>query len=311
MSHEARDASATTGARNARTRIVVFVAIFVATALCSSWQLSAQPQVTVRTTAFGKAAYPGGVVRLEIVCRCDAESAAATVFKRDVPLWRTDVGWQGWIGIDLDTRAGSYPIAVHVNPRGKATLTSTQAFAIKPKQFPVRRLSVAPQFVDPPAGEVDRIKRESALLQSIFDAVSSPRHWRGAFQTPIGETPSSNFGSRSVFNGQARSPHAGVDFGARIGTPIGAPAAGVVVLAEPLYFTGNTVVIDHGLGLYSLLAHMSEFKAKKDDRVDRGDIVGLVGDTGRVTAAHLHWTVRLNGARVDPLSLIAATKAPS
>jgi len=305
MSHEPREGLTATPTESTARVLVAFVVIVLAN---TSWQLSAQQQLSVRTTAFGEAAYPGSVVRLDIVCRCDADRAVATVFKRDVPLSRTDVGWQGWIGVDLDTKAGSYPIAVHVNASGKPALTAAQTLAIKPKQFPVRRLSVAPQFVDPPANEMDRIKREAALLESIFAAVNAPRHWRGAFQTPLGETPSSNFGSRSVFNGQARSPHAGVDFGARIGTPIGAPAAGVVVLAEPLYFTGNTVVIDHGLGLYSLLAHMSEFKTKKDDHVDRGEIVGLVGDTGRVTAAHLHWTVRLNGARVDPLSLIAATR---
>ena len=273
-----------------------------------SGSLDAQEPVTVRTTVVGTAAYPGSVVRLDISCRCDADRAVATVFKREVPLTRADNGWQGWIGIDLDTKAGSYPIAVHIEPRGKPALTATHALVIKPKQFPVRRLSVAPQFVDPPASEVERIKREAALLQSIFEGVNGPRYWRGAVQAPVGETPSSSFGSRSVLNGQARSPHSGTDFGAKIGTPIAAPAAGVVVLAEPLYFTGNTVVLDHGLGLYSLLAHLSEFKVKKEDRIDRGDIVGLSGDTGRVTAPHLHWTVRLNGARVDPLSLIAATK---
>ena len=273
-----------------------------------SGSLDGQERVIVRTTVFGTAAVPGSVVRLDISCRCDAERAVATVFKHEIPLSRTDSGWQGWIGIDLDTKAGSYPIAVHIDDRGKPAATATQALAIAPKRFPVRRLSVAPQFVDPPASEIDRIKRDSALLQSIFETVSAPKHWRGPVQAPLSETPSSNFGSRSVFNGQARSPHAGIDFGARIGTPIESPAAGVVVLAEPLYFTGNTVVIDHGLGLYSLLAHLSEFKVSKDDRVNRGDVVGLVGDTGRVTAAHLHWTVRLNGARVDPLALIAATK---
>jgi murein DD-endopeptidase MepM/ murein hydrolase activator NlpD len=269
----------------------------------------AQQIVTVRTTAFDKAAYPGNVVRLTITCRCDAERAEATVFKQDVPLSRTADGWQGLIGIDLDTKPGTYAVSVSVEPRDKpAVITTRHALVIKPKQFPVRRLSVAPQFVEPPVEEVERIQRDAALLQSIFESVDVSRHWRGPFRTPMDVTPSSNFGSRSVFNGQPRSPHAGVDFGARIGTPISAPAAGAVVLAEPLYFTGNTVVIDHGLGLYSLLAHLSEFRVVKGANVSGGETVGLVGDTGRVTGAHLHWSVRLNGARVDPLSLIAATK---
>src|SRR5262245_33132500 len=253
--------------------------------------VNTQEPITIRTTVVDAAAYPGNVVKLSVTCRCEADRALATVFKHEVPLSRTDSGWQGWIGIDLDTRPGSYPIAVHIDPRGKPALTTTSQLVIKPKQFPVRRLSVAPQFVDPPASEIERIQREAAALDSLFTGVSQPQQGRGPVRPPLSVEPSSNFGSRSVFNGQARSPHAGIDFGARIGTPIAAPAAGVVVLAEPLYFTGNTVILDHGLGLYSLLAHMSEFRSKKDDRVDRGEIVGLVGDTGRVTAAHLHWTV--------------------
>jgi murein DD-endopeptidase MepM/ murein hydrolase activator NlpD len=94
----------------------------------------------------------------------------------------------------------------------------------------------------------------------------------------------------------------------QLGTPVTAPATGVVTAAESLYFTGNTLGIDHGLGLYSVLAHLSKFAVTAGDSVRRGQVVGFVGATGRVTGAHLHWSVRLNGARVDPLSLIAATK---
>ena len=134
------------------------------------------------------------------------------------------------------------------------------------------------------------------------------RLWQGAFQAPVRARANSSFGTRSVFNGEARSPHSGADFRAKAGTPVAAPATGVVRIAEPLFFTGNTVVIDHGLGLYSLLAHLSKFNVKEGDLVRRAHIVGFVGATGRVTGPHLHWSVRLNGARVDPLSLIAVTK---
>jgi murein DD-endopeptidase MepM/ murein hydrolase activator NlpD len=277
--------------------------------LAAAWALvEAQSPLTVRTTVFDRAAYPGDVVRLDITCRCDSERATATVFARDVPLVRTPDGWRGWIGIDLETKPATYTITVTAHSPGTAAIVAKNALAVRAKRFPVRRLTVAPQFVEPPPGELQRIERESAMLRTIFEHVSLPQQWQGAFLTPLQEQPSGNFGSRSVFNGQARSPHSGVDFGARIGTPVAAPAGGVVSLAEPLYFTGNTVVLDHGLGVYSLLAHLSEFKTMKGAVVSRGDIVGLVGDTGRVTAPHLHWSVRLNNARVDPLSLIAATK---
>ena len=113
-------------------------------------------------------------------------------------------------------------------------------------------------------------------------------------------------GSRTILNGQPRSPHSGADFNSPAGTPIKAPNAGRVVLAGDRYFTGNTVMIDHGLTMFSLFAHLSEIDVHAGDSVKAGDVVGKVGSTGRVTGPHLHWSVRLNGARVDPLSLLAA-----
>ena len=116
----------------------------------------------------------------------------------------------------------------------------------------------------------------------------------------------SGFGVRSVYNGEPRAPHSGADFASPSGTPVLAPGGGRVVLAEPLYFTGQTVVIDHGLGLVSLLAHLSRIDVRVGADVVAGARVGLVGATGRATGPHLHWTVRLQGARVDPMSVIAA-----
>jgi|SoiMethySBSTD1v2_1073268.scaffolds.fasta_scaffold28379_5 murein DD-endopeptidase MepM/ murein hydrolase activator NlpD len=284
-------------------------ALTMVLAAVGALDVRAQGQVAVRTALFDTIGHPGDVVRLDVTCSCETTGASATVFGRDLPLSRTSNGWQGLIGVDLDVVPGTYQIAVLVEPVGQPPVSASQDLPVVTKDFPVRRLQVAPRYVDPSASELKRIERESALLASIFAQASGPRRWQGAFQAPVGDKPTTgSFGARSVFNGEARSPHSGVDFGARTGTPIAAPAAGIVVLAAPLYFTGNTVVLDHGLGIYSLLAHMSEFNVRKGERVERGQLVGLVGATGRVTAPHLHWSVRLNGARVDPLSLIAVTK---
>jgi murein DD-endopeptidase MepM/ murein hydrolase activator NlpD len=114
------------------------------------------------------------------------------------------------------------------------------------------------------------------------------------------------FGVLSIYNGETRSRHSGADFLSPAGTPIAAPAAGRVLLAQDLYFTGNTVIVDHGLGLFSLFAHLSAIEVADGAAVAAGDLVGKVGSTGRVTGPHLHWTVRLGGARVDPLSLLAS-----
>jgi murein DD-endopeptidase MepM/ murein hydrolase activator NlpD len=228
-------------------------------------------------------AQPGDVVRVD---------GAVRVFDRQ---------WVDLVGIDLDTRPGTYPIE-GARVRKGATLR------ILPKHFPVRRLKVPENFVTPPTDEIDRIKRENQELGAIFARVSQ-RHWYGDFELPVADPPTSNFGTRSIFNGQPRSPHSGVDFMSAAGTPVHAGNIGVIVLSEPLYFTGNTVIIDYGDGLYSLFAHLSEFRVHTGDNVDATSVVGLVGATGRVTGPHLHWSVRLRRARVDPLSLVKATRA--
>ena len=253
---------------------------------------------------------PGDVVRLDVVCGCEATGATATVFGKNVPLFATGDGgqWSGLIGVDLDVTSGTYPVTIAVEEVATGSNTTTAGLSVGTKSFPVRRLSVPARFVELPAGVIGRIQDESHRLDTLFQSATQPRQWHGPFQAPANGPISGNFGARSVFNGQPRSPHSGLDFRSGAGTPVTAPAAGVVVLADPLYFTGNTVVIDHGLGLYSLLAHLSKFAIKDGDRVQPGQVVGFVGATGRVTGPHLHWTVRLNGARVDPRSLIALTK---
>jgi len=201
-------------------------------------------------------------------------------------------------------KPGTYAVTIKTGG-GRSAVSSLH---VLPKDFPVRRLRVAPSFVEPPAGEIERITRELKTTEGIFHTTTA-RKWRGPFLLPVDAALNSNFGSRSYFNGRRRSPHAGVDFMAGRGVPVRAANTGVVALAEALYFTGNTVIIDHGMGVFSLLAHLSEIDAHAGATVAAGDVVGKVGATGRVTGPHLHWTVRLNGARVDPLSLLYVTRS--
>jgi hypothetical protein len=272
-------------------RLPPFLLLLAASLLC--WPVQAQnSRPLLDITFFPAESHPGEVVRVEVA---GVDSFSATVFGKHV----TD----GLIGIDLDTKPGSY----HVNIETADGRNAASLLHILPKEFPVRRLRVAPAFVEPPAVEIERITRELKTTEGIFHTTTM-RKWRGPFLLPVDGVPTSNFGSRTFFNGQRRSPHAGVDFMAERGVPVRAANTGLVALATPLYFTGNTVIIDYGSGLYSLFAHLSEFKVKEGDAVSPETVVGLVGDTGRVTGAHLHWSVRLQGARVDPLSLVAATK---
>ena len=178
-----------------------------------------------------------------------------------------------------------------------------------PRTFPTRTLKVNPDFVNPPAALMARIEDETRFTQTLLATVTPQRLWSTPFKVPVPHKANSRFGTRSVFNGEARNPHAGTDFLSPAGTPIHAPNAGRVVAARDLFFSGRTVILDHGLGVFSQLAHMSRIDVAEGDLVQAGQIVGLVGATGRVTGAHLHWGLRVGEARVDPLSLIAVMTA--
>jgi len=178
------------------------------------------------------------------------------------------------------------------------------------KKFVTRTLTVDDAYVNPPESVQARIAEEAARLTKLWLTESPARLWTTPFTPPVPESPNSAFGSRSVFNGEARSPHSGADFPSAAGSTIKAPNAGQVVLAENLYFSGNTVIVDHGLGLYSQVAHLSEIGVTVGDRVTPGQTLGKVGATGRVTGPHLHWAVRLGGARVDPIALLAVAGEP-
>lgn len=260
------------------------------------------PSITIATDA--RALQPGEVVRVTISTAEPVDGLTVRVFDRDWPTHRiADDRWQALVGIDLDTVPRRH--VMQVRTLGPASAEESHAFDVEPKAFRTRNLTVSNAFVNPPAETQARIEREAVELNRIWRSSPPTPLWTGAFERPVPHEANSAFGSRSVFNGQPRSPHGGADFLSPAGTPVVAPAAGTVVLADDLYYTGGTVTIDHGMGLISLFAHLSSIDVEKGTTVQAGDLVGKVGATGRVTGAHLHWTVRLNGTRVDPLSVLA------
>ncbi len=238
------------------------------------------------------------------------ESAQARVFDRAFPLFPSEDPrrWEGLVGVDLGTAPGTYRVQIAARSAG-SSFERIHTLRIEPKEFPVRRLTVEERFVTPPAAELERIRKERELVSGIFARMTPQRYWEGPFLRPVPGEATSSFGRRSIINDQPRSPHGGTDFRGATGTPIKAPNAGRVVLVRDLYFAGNTVIVDHGLGLYSYFAHLSEFRVEEGETVRKGDVVGLVGATGRVTGPHLHWTTRLVGTLVDPLSLMEVTES--
>lgn len=247
---------------------------------------------------------PGSVLLLTITGEAPLPSVRARAFGRALSPFPVDGRtWQVLVGIDLDVKPGSYPVEID----GADPLTrTTYLMTVKTRRFPTRTLTVDPDLVNPPPQEMARIAREAERLRRLWAAPPGARLWEGPFIRPVPDAANSSFGTRSIYNGQPRSPHGGTDFLSGTGRPVKAPNAGRVVIAEPFYFTGGTVVLDHGLGVLSLFAHLSSIGVHEGDLVKTGDVIGEVGATGRVTGPHLHWAVRVGGARVDPLLLLSA-----
>lgn len=269
-------------------------------------QPAAPAALEIRHTA--RALQPGEIVTLRVTSPTPLRSLEAAAAGRTRPLWPEGAGgmtWRGLIGLDVEVAAGSQRVVLTGVTRDGAPVTAGHTLVITPKQFAERHLRVDPRFSDPPASVRPRIAREAARLEAIFQTLTRTRTPDVPFAAPVPEAPNSRFGLRSFFNKQPRGRHNGVDFPSPAGTPVHAPAPGRIVLVDALYFTGNTVVIDHGYGVYTLFAHLERTAATAGADVARGDLVGYVGRTGRVTGPHLHWSLRLNGARVDPTSLMS------
>ena len=263
------------------------------------------PPPAVKVTVGARGIQPGEVVVLGLASAKPIDTVHARAFDRALVTFDSGDGWFVVAGIDLDVKPGSYPVAIDVGS-GKTTEHVTHTLVVRSKAFPTRQLKVDDAFVNPPASAQERIAQDTRDLNDAWSHPAATKLWGTGFIKPVPEMANSAFGTRSIFNGQARNPHSGADFPSPAGTPVKAPAAGRVVIARDLYFSGNTIVIDHGLGLFSLLAHLSAIDVKPGANVNTGDIVGKVGATGRVTGPHLHWAVRLGGARVDPMSLLAS-----
>jgi hypothetical protein len=217
--------------------------------------------------------------------------------------------WQGVAAIDLAARPGSYNMIIRARAMDGTRLTRTYPLRIVQRTFPVRTLSVDRKYAEPSPEALEQIERDLKTVDSIFSRRPSPRMWTEAFAAPVPGVPTSSFGRRSIVNGEPRAPHSGMDFQAATATPVTAPNRGTVVLVADQYFAGRVVIIDHGASVYSYLAHLSEIDVTNGEVVERGQRVALSGATGRVTGPHLHWTLRIGAARVDPLSLVYVTRS--
>lgn len=239
---------------------------------------------------------PGGIAVVELPAA--GETAPAAWFAGSPLLVVRDDGvWKALVGLPITLEPGQHALEWSAEGRGARQQI---VFSVTGKQYPTQALSVAPQYVEPDPLTLERIARERAEVDALKLRRSTAEPAQAELAAPAAGPLSSRFGLRRVFNGQPRSPHLGLDIAVPTGTPVRAPAAGVVAGVGDYFFWGRLVALDHGHGLITLYAHLSEVAVQPGQRLARGDLVGAVGSTGRVTGAHLHWTVVLNGVSVDP-----------
>ena len=240
---------------------------------------------------------PGGVVEIRLPL------STTNVFFNEVQQLRLDN--RAIVALPLATKVGDHAIIV------QSSMSRTELpFKVIAKTYREQHLTVENQrMVEPLPSDLERIKAESALMQNVYSQFSPmPKRLR-PITLPVQGVVTSEFGFRRFFNGQPRNPHSGVDIAAEHGTPVKSPAPGVIRVVGNFFFNGNTVLVDHGGGFISMLCHLNKINVHHQQRIEQDSIIGTVGATGRATGPHLHWSVSLQGTRVDPLIFITVINA--
>lgn len=265
-----------------------------------SWGRAALLCTAVSTLSVGGSARaqgisvaPGGLVRWpgEAIERCALGDRS----------WEPLAG-ECWFPIDLLSREGPLELV-----RWRAGERETTVIQVGAYPYEVQRITLEDDAkVNLSAADLERVRRENQKIAQLW-GLDSPRQFRLPLTSPLDPLPSGGrFGSRRFFNDQPRSPHSGVDFSAELGTPVLAAAAGRVALTGDFFFSGRSVFLDHGDGLISMYFHLSGIAVATGEAVRRGEVLGLVGATGRATGPHLHFGIRWHRARIDPQLLLAS-----
>jgi len=244
----------------------------------------------------------GGLILLRIQ-GCESDDVQVVWMEKEIPLARDRDGTlrHGFLAADLNRKPGVYPVAVRV-----PSLEFERYYDVRvnDRDYGVRKIKLPRAKVDLDKASLKRVKREAQTVNALWNAGCRPPEWEGSFQMPVDNKIVGPFGQRSIINRQERSPHTGVDIRGKTGSPVRATNAGTVVLAADHFFTGKSVFVDHGSCIFSMYFHLDQIRVEEGEQIEKGRILGSVGATGRATGPHLHWGVRVNGARVDPLTLI-------
>lgn len=254
-----------------------------------------------------RAFQPGEIIVVAIKDDSNVKDAQIRFLRRKYRLEKSETssGLLAFIGLDLRLEPGLYTMEIFIdNAEGERERLEKQ-IPVLAKKYPLKKLWVDERFVTPPPEFHERIRREAEILKVVYGITTDRWLGEGLFIIPSSGEAKHNFGERRIYNNKPRSSHRGVDIVVPYGLPVRASNSGRVVLASDLYFAGKTVIIDHGIGLFTLYCHFSKIRVKRGKLVKKGEIVGEIGATGRVTGPHLHWGVKVFGSSVDPFSLLS------
>lgn len=279
-----------------------FSVLFVPSASATAWTIHTQPARLVN----------GSPVLFQVKAPSCLQSLNGSWLGHEFPFTfnAKRKTWFALAGISLETSPGSYVLELRGDRfDGKTPGTKivfSRKFVVARGNYPKIKvnLSVESKFTEPTPDQVKQIEEGQQVKKDYLNRVTPTREWDGQFTAPAEAAISDVFGSERIFNGKTSSPHLGLDFRVPAGTPVEAMNDGTVLLARPLFFEGNFVVIDHGQGLLTLYLHLSEFKVTEGEHIKRGQEIGLSGGTGRATGPHLHVAVRWQGTYLDPAQLM-------
>jgi len=290
--------------RSSRIKLLSVLALYLATIFAAQTGYCRDPAASVSITPSQLA--NGSPCLITVQLETAAHSVTGSWQGHSVAFFSSSDArtWYSVAGVDVETSPGSYPLTIDVTLKDETHLTLHQDVAVAEAPYEKVPLSVPDKFVEPDATALKKIAADKIVKDKAFANTASQPQWSGDFRPPLHLAPQSDsFGNQRVFNGKLASVHRGLDYRAKPRTPVAAINSGRVVLAQPLYYEGGCVVIDHGLGLMSVYMHLSQIQVRVGTKVRRGQIVALSGATGRATGPHLHLGLRWQGSYLDPAKL--------
>ncbi len=251
----------------------------------------------------------GSVVFFTVELDSAPSRVSGTLLGKQISFFKTDNPsiWYALAGIDMNTEPGTYPMAITALTPGHRPARTVKKVEVGAANFKTSSIQVPENFVNPDAAARRQIAQDQIFKNKAFSHISTAPQWSGNFTKPVAAPATDSFGMTRLYNEEMTKQHRGTDFPVKESAPISASNSGTVVLARELFYEGNCVMIDHGQHFLTIYMHLSQINVKEGDKVDKDQVLGLSGATGRVTGPHLHMGVRWEGAYLDPTKLLALT----